>query len=69
MKRYIDPPAGWRYGFPKVLPDNVQDINAWLVSEGYPQDIIDTFPDGVPCNQWYEPDTLIIDVPLTTWDE
>ena len=56
MKTYIDPVEGWRYGFPKVLPDNVQDINEWLVAEGYPQEQIDAFPQGVPCGMWQEED-------------
>lgn len=37
----IDPtPAGWRYGFPKALPDDVEDtpgaIEEWVKREGYP---------------------------------
>jgi len=51
MKTYIDPPAGWRYGFPKEFPDGVEGadaIHAWLVSEGYPQFMIDEFPEGLP---------------------
>jgi hypothetical protein len=37
MKRYIDPPSGWRYGFPKVLPDGVTDLSAWFIKNGYPE--------------------------------
>ncbi len=40
----IDPPSGWKYGFPKVLPqrfDTWEEQRAWLVSEGYPQREID----------------------------
>lgn len=36
----IDPPAGWRYGFPKVLPDGVK-IATFLMESGYPEDEID----------------------------
>jgi hypothetical protein len=43
-KKMIDPPNGWRYGFPKELPDNYQDSNfdirEWLVTEGYPRELI-----------------------------
>lgn len=37
----IDPPSGWMYGFPKHMPDNVQDHRKWLVENGYPQKLID----------------------------
>ena len=39
---WIDPPNGWRYGFPKAIPvqtkANGDDaIKAWLLLNGYPQ--------------------------------
>jgi hypothetical protein len=37
----IDPPSGWRYGFPKEIPNNVTDIMGWLVENGYPKNIMD----------------------------
>ena len=44
---WADPPAGWRYGFPKVYEGNkYPDLNKWLVDNGYPQDIIDRYRDG-----------------------
>lgn len=38
----IDPPSGWRYGFPKpyVNPDN-KPLEDWLLENGYPQFEID----------------------------
>ena len=38
----IDPPEGWRYGFPKVYnnPDNLSIVE-WLVNNNYPQSMID----------------------------
>ena len=52
---YIDPPSGWRYGFPKILPDYVINVKAWLLDNGYPQSEIDnggmryrTFIDNAP---------------------
>jgi hypothetical protein len=41
MDRWIDPPSGWMYGFPKFLPRELHDATDdqlidWLVSEGYP---------------------------------
>jgi hypothetical protein len=39
----IDPPSGWKYGFPKALPSHIDindhsQIQAWLRSEGVPED-------------------------------
>lgn len=39
MKKWIDPPSGHRYGFPKVYDDESGETLAeWLVKEGYPED-------------------------------
>jgi hypothetical protein len=43
---HIDPPSGWRFGFPKPAPDNLRemtddDLNRWLISQGYPQSEIE----------------------------
>lgn len=38
----IDPPSGWRYGFPKPVHDEFHtlgkdfDLARWLIAEGYP---------------------------------
>lgn len=40
--RMIDPPGGWRYGFPRVL--NLKDgetIREWLTRCGYPEQELD----------------------------
>jgi len=38
MKVWIDPPSGWKYGFPKIYdPDCGLNVMEWLVKEGYPQ--------------------------------
>jgi hypothetical protein len=44
--KYIDPPEGWKYGFPKLLPTGETDIYAWLVKEGYPRSLIEEFGDA-----------------------
>lgn len=46
MKTIIDIPSGYKYGFPKELPDNidpdnVKQLRAWLVGEGYPEKDVD----------------------------
>lgn len=51
---YIDPPAGWKYGFPKILPEDVEDVMAWLVENGYPQHEIDRCGEYFHCGHWNE---------------
>ena len=50
----IDPPSGWRYGFPKVLPEGVDDVMKWIVESGYPQHEIDACGDHFYSRHWYE---------------
>lgn len=38
--KVIDPAKGWRYGFPKELPEDVEDIQQWLLDQGYPEENI-----------------------------
>jgi len=58
MKRkvlMIDPPSGWKYGFPKELTvDDTQTVTEWLVDNGYPRALIDHFGNHFPCRHWYE---------------
>ena len=44
----IDPPSGWMYGFPKVLPEGTENVTEWLISEGYPKELVDQFKGSVP---------------------
>lgn len=46
IKMMIDPPEGWRYGFPKTLPPEYvywtdEETDIWLISEGYPKHLVD----------------------------
>jgi len=45
MPLIIDPPSGWKYGFPKPVPDGVMKSDAllriWLSGQGYPNEDID----------------------------
>lgn len=58
MKQIMcDPPSGWKYGFPKPLPEHLayglsanstdefnnygETVMEWIVKEGYPQEEID----------------------------
>ena len=37
----IDPPSGWKYGFPKPVPQDVlkddERLAIWLMLQGYPE--------------------------------
>jgi len=42
----IDPPSGWRYGFPKPidfeeLKSNDKTLETWLVENGYPEEHVE----------------------------
>lgn len=42
-KIYIDPPEGWKYGFPKECPKEYKDkfvLEKWLIEHGYPANLI-----------------------------
>ena len=52
--KMIDPPSGWKYGFPKILPNNITNTLKWLVENGYPQEEIDEFGDQFVCRHWEE---------------
>lgn len=43
MTKYYDPPAGWRYGFPKEYnPSNpLETVASTLRRDGYPQELLE----------------------------
>jgi len=43
QKMWVDPPAGWRYGFPRVYDPAVDnpDMRVWLWTNGYPERDLD----------------------------
>jgi hypothetical protein len=57
--RIIDPPSGWKYGFPKPIPNDIKDVIPWLVENGYPQKEIDKLGEHFYCRYW-ESDTCPI---------
>ncbi len=48
----IDPPSGWKYGFPKPIPDEIKDVRPWLIENGYPQSLIDELGEHFYCRYW-----------------
>lgn len=56
-KIIIDPPDGWRYGFPKEIPREIYNSNKiteWLVDNGYPQKTIDYLGGSLYYRVWEE---------------
>lgn len=60
-----DPPSGWKYGFPKVVPQEVMEalkaarptgsttaFTDWLVFCGYPQSLIESYGEHFYCRYW-----------------
>ena len=56
MAQWIDPPSGWKYGFPKIIPDDVDDTEKWLLENGYPQAEIDACGKHFYVRTWFEED-------------
>ena len=50
--KFIDPPSGWRYGFPKMIPAGTLDHKEWLIENGYPKSEIDALGDYFYCRYW-----------------
>jgi hypothetical protein len=41
---YVDPPEGWRFGFPKAVPkDREADLLSWMIEQGYPKEMFDKY--------------------------
>lgn len=51
---WVDPPEGWKYGFPRQIPNDVVDHRKWLVEQGYPQKVMDEYGDYFFCRYWYD---------------
>jgi hypothetical protein len=52
-KSMIDPPSGWRYGFPKEIPqDQLGRVSEWLLEQGYPKWLLESFGDKFRYRMW-----------------
>lgn len=49
-----DPPSGWKYGFPKAIPEGLEgeSFYNWLDSCGYPKNVRESFGDTFFCRFW-----------------
>jgi len=53
MKLWVDPPAGWKYGFPKVWNSETHPkFDEWIVWAGYPEDVMKSFGVHFYVRQW-----------------
>ena len=54
MPIIVDPPEGWRYGFPKEMPENLlpEDFEDWILDNGYPKEKRDKYGEHFYCRFW-----------------
>lgn len=42
LPRWVDPPEGWKYGFPAIWkPVECPDLRQWFLDKGYPEEHIE----------------------------
>jgi hypothetical protein len=52
-KIWVDPPEGWRYGFPAIYdPDTDGVMRDWIISKGYPAKLIQEYGDSWAVRCW-----------------
>ena len=50
---WVDPPEGWKYGFPAIYdPVNDGKMRDWIISKGYPVQIIKEYGDQWMVRSW-----------------
>jgi len=53
MKVWVDPPEGWRYGFPKVWDNELHtNLYHWLDDRGYPPNVREGYGEYFMIRQW-----------------
>ena len=60
IMKVIDPPEGWRYGFPKAVPEETVIDRNWFIKNGYPLKLVE---NGLLdyCRIWYEDEDNVED--------
>ena len=49
----VDPPGGWRYGFPKLIPKDQQHrMLEWIIENGYPRHIAEELGAAFSVRCW-----------------
>ena len=50
---WIDPPEGWKYGFPAIYDPNTDgQLSEWIVKRGYPISLIQEYGDVWSVRCW-----------------
>jgi len=53
LKLWVDPPEGWKYGFPAIYDPNTDgQLSEWIISKGYPVQIIKEYGDAWAVRCW-----------------
>jgi hypothetical protein len=53
MKVWVDPPEGWRYGFPKIWDNELHtNLYHWLDDRGYPPNVRESYGEYFMIRQW-----------------
>lgn len=53
MTMYVDPPEGWKYGFPKPFPkERIGSTEDWLIENGYPKKLIEEYGEHMFVRVW-----------------
>lgn len=51
--QWIDPPSGWKYGFPKIWDSEAQpNVHKFLCDNGYPHELIEDFGSHFYTRHW-----------------
>jgi len=56
---FIDPPNGYLYGFPKVIPDKLKDTEDIAIKLGYPKEVADKYNGNFDCWYWDQTTKLL----------
>ena len=67
----VDPPSGWKYGFPKPMSPMIVNVREWLIDNGYPEYEFKQWDEAgqpLPYRLWWE-ETPIEQVPAYYWDK
>jgi hypothetical protein len=52
-KIWIDPPEGWKFGFPAIYdPDTDGQMSEWIVNKGYPIEVIKEYGESWAVRCW-----------------
>ena len=53
MQIWVDPPEGWRYGFPAIYdPEKDGQMSEWIVRKGYPLQTIKEYGESWAVRCW-----------------